>query len=54
MLGGSFALLIDGQMVYKQVPLLFPVFLSFNTARNSIFLNVNEKIHGPSSGLWSG
>ena len=46
-LGGSFALLIDGQMVYKQVPLLFPVFLSFDTrqyygvlATNSMFVNL--------------
>ena len=30
-LGGSFALLVDGQMVYKQVLLLFSVFLSFDT-----------------------
>ena len=40
MLGGSFALLIDGQMVYKQVPLLFPLFLSFDTSPNSMFLNL--------------
>ena len=39
-LGGSFALLIDGQMVYKQVPLLFPLFLSFDTSPNSMFLNL--------------
>ena len=62
-LGGSFALLIDGQMVYKQVPLLFPVFLSFDAMPRSMFLNpflvtthlnVNEQILEPSSGLRSG
>ena len=62
-LGGSFALLVDGQMVYKQVLLLFPVFLSFDTMPSSMFLNlffghdtclnVNENILGPSSGLRS-
>ena len=39
-LGGSFALLVDGQMVYKQVLLLFPVFLSFDTIPSSMFLKL--------------